>query len=53
MDVGVIGVDASTTRVVDCRIDAWLVNFDCVYDGGIVDMGVCKDVLWSDVFGCF
>lgn len=53
MDAGVTGVDASTTRVVDCRIDAWLANPDRAYDGGIADTGACKDASWSDALGCF
>jgi len=37
LDCGVT-IDASTARVVDCRVDAWLVAPDDAHDGGIDDV---------------
>lgn len=42
LDVGISKAEPSTANFVDCRVDAWLMNPDRAYDGGI-----------SEVSGCF
>jgi hypothetical protein len=60
MEAGAKNIDASTANVLDCRIDAWLMNPDRAFDGGIDD--VVEDAskrrdgtsdAWSDALGCF
>ena len=61
MKAGAKNIDASVANVVDCRIDAWLMNPDRAFDGGIDD--IVEDAgpsrrdgtsdAWSDALGCF
>ena len=38
MDVGARSIDPSTANFMDCRVDAWLMNPDRAFDGGVSDI---------------
>ena len=49
-DAGIV-VDASIVRMMDCRVDAWLIDPDCAHDGGIDDVARAlslRDVVDAD-----
>jgi len=38
MDVGARSIDPSIANFIDCRVDAWLLNPDRAFDGGVSDI---------------